>query len=77
MAIRREAFQRVGPFCEGLRYHQEWEWEQRLLESGGRLVYLPGAWVWHRRDETDLKLISILREALSAGVSQCGDRTPG
>jgi GT2 family glycosyltransferase len=47
MAIRRSSADRVGPFREGLARAQEWEWEQRLLETGGRIVYVPGAWLWH------------------------------
>jgi GT2 family glycosyltransferase len=63
MAIRRSSVERVGPFREGLARAQEWEWEQRLLDTGGRIVYVPGAWLWHvgRRRRT-------VREAFLRGV---------
>jgi glycosyltransferase involved in cell wall biosynthesis len=48
MAIRRSALDAVGPFREGLRWHQEWEWQQRLLAGGGRIVYVPAAGLTHR-----------------------------
>ena len=62
MALRRSAVERVGAFRPGLPFQQEWEWQQRLLSAGGRLVYLPHAWLWHRRSRSDL--------AIGASVSQ-------
>jgi glycosyltransferase involved in cell wall biosynthesis len=67
MAIRRDALERTGPFRSGLPVLQEWEWEQRLLASGGRLVYLPEAWLWHRRDRADLAIAPMLRELFLRG----------
>jgi GT2 family glycosyltransferase len=49
MAVRRASFERVGPFREGLRHQQEWEWQQRLLAAGGWIVYVPDAWLRHAR----------------------------
>jgi glycosyltransferase involved in cell wall biosynthesis len=49
MAVRRAALELAGPFREGLPWQQEWEWQQRLLDAGGRIVYSPGAWLWHLR----------------------------
>ncbi len=67
MAIRRSAFDSVGPFRPGLRRHQEWEWEQRLLEGGGRIVYVSGAWLWHRRGRDDMRVHSLLGEFFMRG----------
>ena len=47
MALRRFALDATGGFREGLRFHQEWEWQQRLLAGGGHIRYVPDAWLWH------------------------------
>ena len=70
MAVRRSALAAVGPFREGLPRQQEWEWEQRLLECGGHMVYVPDAWLWHvgARSRT-------LTEAFMRGYMIGGRRT--
>jgi GT2 family glycosyltransferase len=70
MAVRRAAVARVGPLLPGLRVQQEWEWQQRLLAGGGRIVYLPTAWVWHRRREADLRLRGLVREFFTRGYTK-------
>jgi glycosyltransferase involved in cell wall biosynthesis len=67
MAIRRDALTLVGGFRPGLPVAQEWEWEQRLLAAGGGLVYLPDAWLWHRRERSELRLSSMMREHFVRG----------
>lgn len=67
MAIRRAALGHVGPFRAGLPVLQEWEWQQRLLSTGGNLLYLPDAWVWHRRDRSDLAVAAMLRDLFVRG----------
>lgn len=67
MALRRTALDRIGGFRAGLRLQQEWEWEQRLLAQGGRIVYLPDAWLWHRRLASDLRLGRLAREYFLRG----------
>lgn len=68
MAIRRSAtVERVGAFRPGLPFQQEWEWQQRLLNAGGRLVYLPQAWIWHRRGPSDLGISSSVRQFFLRG----------
>jgi hypothetical protein len=57
----------VGPFREGLRCHQEWEWQQRYLRAGGRLAYVSDAWLWHRRGRADLRVATLLREFFLRG----------
>ena len=50
MGIRARALVDVGYFDERLPcYGEETEWEDRLRAVGGRIVYLPEAWLWHRR----------------------------
>jgi glycosyltransferase involved in cell wall biosynthesis len=67
MALRRSALERTGLFREGLRVQQEWEWEQRLMAAGGRIVYLADAWLWHRRRDADLEIAPMLREFFLRG----------
>jgi len=67
MALRRSTAQRIGAFRPGLPVQQEWEWQQRLMTAGGRLVYLPQAWLWHRRNRSDLRIGSSLRQYFLRG----------
>jgi hypothetical protein len=67
MALRREALVLAGPFREGLPLAQEWEWQRRLMAAGGSMVYLPGAWLWHRRSRSDLRVPSLVREFYARG----------
>ncbi len=69
MAIRRAAVEKVGLFNEALSgYGDESEWQFRLREAGGRIVYIPDAWVWHRRTALDLKLWRLLRKQFQRGA---------
>jgi GT2 family glycosyltransferase len=46
--LRREVWERVGPFDEGLElFFNDVDWCRRLLDGGGRLAYLPEPWVVH------------------------------
>lgn len=67
MVLRRGALERVGLLREGLPIQQEWEWQQRLLAAGGRIVYLTDAWLWHRRRHTDLRFAPMLLEFFRRG----------
>jgi glycosyltransferase involved in cell wall biosynthesis len=68
MAVRREAFEAVGPFDESLvGYGNETEWMMRLIEAGGTIVHLPPAWVWHRRTAEQLRLSSLIRKSFDLG----------
>jgi len=67
MVIRRSALDSVGPFREGLRCHQEWEWQRRYVRAGGRLVYVSDAWLWHRRGRSQLRVSRLLREFFLRG----------
>jgi GT2 family glycosyltransferase len=83
MAIRREAFERVGLFREGLPVQQETEWEFRLRAAGGEIVFLPEAWVWHHRTARETSFGYLLGDAFlrgltlgRIGVASAPQRTP-
>jgi GT2 family glycosyltransferase len=71
MMIRREAFEEVGMFDEDLSaYGDETEWMVRMRKGGGRVVYAPSSWIWHRRTRERLRLSMRLREAYSSGARE-------
>jgi hypothetical protein len=61
MAIRRRGLELAGPLLEHLSAAHESEWERRLARAGGRIVYLPGPWLWHRRGPGEL---AVRRQAI-------------
>jgi GT2 family glycosyltransferase len=68
MALRRRAFDRVGPFDERFSTGgDEEEWLRRLRAGGGRVVYLAAAAIDHRRAGDDARLRSLMRSAYSRG----------
>jgi glycosyltransferase involved in cell wall biosynthesis len=68
MAIRRRAFERVGRFDDALSGRgDEEEWELRLTASGGRIRYLAGAALDHRRTAGDSQLSALARSAYRQG----------
>lgn len=57
MAVRPRALARAGRFDESLRGRgDEEEWQDRLRRSGGRILYLAGAGLEHRRSPSDSRL---------------------
>jgi GT2 family glycosyltransferase len=69
MALRRSAFERVGPFDEsilGLRGDEE-EWERRYISQGGVVRYIARAGLDHRRDRRDSRLRALSRSAYGLG----------
>jgi succinoglycan biosynthesis protein ExoM len=67
-AIRRSAFERVGQFREELSGRgDEEEWVLRFTAAGGRLRYLAGAVVDHRRSASDARLVALTRAAYRQG----------
>lgn len=68
MAIRRSAFERLGVFDEGLHGRgDEEEWEVRFTAEGGRIRYLAGAGLDHRRVPADARLGVLTRAAYQHG----------
>ena len=68
MAIRRSAFERVGGFDEAISGRgDEEEWERRYTQQGGRIRYVAGAWLEHRRTAQDATVRSLSRAAYHLG----------
>jgi GT2 family glycosyltransferase len=67
IALRRTDFHRLGGFDERLALAEDWDYGRRVIESGGRIVYLPGAWIEHRRLPDDLRLRTLPLEHLRRG----------
>jgi GT2 family glycosyltransferase len=71
MAIRRTALQRVGRFDESLKDggdEQEWQDRSRAASGGsGRVLYVAGACVEHRRVGRDARLGALSRAAVVRG----------
>jgi glycosyltransferase involved in cell wall biosynthesis len=68
MALRRAAFERIGPFDERFSTGgDEEEWLRRLRAAGGRVVYLADAGLDHRRAGDDARLRALMRGAYRRG----------
>jgi glycosyltransferase involved in cell wall biosynthesis len=68
MALRRAAFDRIGGFDERFSTGgDEEEWLRRLRAAGGRVVYLAGAGLDHRRAGDDARLRALMRSAYRRG----------
>jgi glycosyltransferase involved in cell wall biosynthesis len=68
MALRRAAFERVGPFDPRFSTGgDEEDWIRRLRAAGGRVMYLASAWLDHRRTGDDARLRSLMRSAYRRG----------
>ena len=68
MAIRRRAFERVGGFDEVLEGRgEEEDWERRYVADGGRIRYLAGAELVHRRSGADATVRSLSRAQYALG----------
>ena len=68
MAIRRRAVQRIGRFDESIRVRgDEEDWERRYIAQGGRVRYVAGAGLVHRRTASDSRLGRLARAAYAQG----------
>jgi glycosyltransferase involved in cell wall biosynthesis len=68
MMIRRTAFAKVGLFEESLGPGgDEHQWLERLKAAGGKIVYLAGAGLDHRRVGDDARLHRLMLEAYARG----------
>ncbi len=72
LAVRRWAVDRIGGFRADLRLlgGTEIEWERRLQRAGFTVVYLPDAWLWHRRTAADLRLRRLMINRFFRGRGQ-------
>jgi GT2 family glycosyltransferase len=70
MMFRRSAFERIGPFDEERPPGgDEEEWLRRLADAGGRVFYVAGATIDHRRAGDDVRLRALMRSAYRRGRS--------
>jgi len=82
MVVRRSALERVGGFDEDVPiYGDEEEWLVRLRAAGGRVAYVAGAGLEHRRTGEDARLRSLARAEYRRGrgtrrSNRRGDITP-
>jgi GT2 family glycosyltransferase len=68
MAVRRTALEHTGRFDETRElYGDEQEWQARLKASGGRLRYIAGAALDHRRAGADARITVLARAAYRRG----------
>jgi glycosyltransferase involved in cell wall biosynthesis len=72
MALRKAAVEEVGGFRQDLVLlgGTETEWQDRLHAAGGRVVYEPTAWLWHRRTQDQLRLRWLLIRHFRRGRGQ-------
>jgi glycosyltransferase involved in cell wall biosynthesis len=68
-AVRRSAWERIGPFDARLRrgHGDEEEWLERLRAHAGRIAYLADAGLDHRRTAEDARLWPLARAAYFRG----------
>jgi GT2 family glycosyltransferase len=68
LALRRSAYERIGPFDEALGgAGDEEDWQRRLRAAGGRIGYVAAAGVDHRRSGPDARLPALSRAAYHRG----------
>jgi GT2 family glycosyltransferase len=79
MAIRRTAFERIGLFDESIAGHgDEEDWLLAFRTGGGRIMYLAGAGVDHRRAGADARLTALARAAYHRGrAARVSDQRQG
>ena len=70
MTVRRTAVQRAGAFDETRElYGDEQEWQARVKAAGGRIRYVAGAALDHRRAGDDARLRALCRAAYRRGLA--------
>lgn len=68
LTLRRSALERTGRFEEALGlYGDEEDWQRRFKAAGGRVRYIAGAGVDHRRAGRDARLAGLSRSAYFRG----------
>jgi glycosyltransferase involved in cell wall biosynthesis len=71
MVVTKKGVETAGMFDERLRiWGDEVEWQQRLVRNGGQIIYLPEAWLWHRRTRHDLRLLTVAKRWFGRGLSE-------
>lgn len=68
LAVRRWVVARVGLFDDSLSGSgDETEWEARVTSAGIAMVYVPSAWLWHRRTAAQMRVPALLRRRFRQG----------
>ncbi len=68
MAVRRRAFEQIGPFDDALVGRgEEEDWQRRYAAQGGRIRYLARAGLEHRRAPEDATVAVLARAAYQHG----------
>ncbi len=68
LTLRRSALERTGRFEEALDlYGDEEDWQRRFKAAGGRVRYVAGAGVDHRRAGRDARVLGLARSAFHRG----------
>jgi GT2 family glycosyltransferase len=68
LALRRSAVDRIGRFDPALNWAgDEEDWQRRLKAAGGRVRYIAGAGVDHRRAPQDARIGALARAAYHRG----------
>jgi GT2 family glycosyltransferase len=68
LGVRKRALVEVGYFDEGVPFSgEESEWEDRVRAAGGAIVYLPRAWLWHRRTTEQMRFRRRLSRSFRQG----------
>jgi GT2 family glycosyltransferase len=71
MTIRSWAVDRVGTFNEALPiYADEFEWQWRLLDDGGKIAYVADAWLWHCKTANTLRVVNLIRNRFKRGKNR-------
>lgn len=67
MAVRRDWYDAVGGFDEGMRFGEDIDFSLRIYESGGKVALLPKAWVYHKR-RTDFR--KFFKQVYNSGAAR-------
>jgi glycosyltransferase involved in cell wall biosynthesis len=73
--IAKTAFEKIGLFEPWLSGSgDDSEWFARARACGGRFLYDPEGWVWHRIRPEEIRFSALLRKRLSSAVKLAGAR---
>jgi GT2 family glycosyltransferase len=75
--VRREIYEQVGGFDDSLPEHGDFDFAQRIVQSGGRLRYAPEALLWHPARETarpHLRMVWVMNRWYAARETRDGRR---
>jgi len=76
LMVRREAFEQIGGFTEGIRSGGDVDFCRRLVAAGWRIERRPAAWVHHLHRESLPDLLGQVAR-YAAGARWLNDRYPG